>query len=146
MVHSGTQAPRVDMSAEPVPLLQTDDLRLLAVARRAGRCGACRALVCPGWDSLPVTFDAASLQCVGTLRREEAEGATLLEHHPRGTHAWSADAPIAPAFFPYNRCDVWTCQACARPFLRYTEYGGYYEDARIRELNAGLLDDVQPEG
>ena len=29
-------------------------------------------------------------------------------------------------------------------FLRYTEYGGYYEDQRIRELGAGLLDDTQP--
>jgi hypothetical protein len=39
---------------------------------------------------------------------------------------------------------VWVCRACARPFLRYTEYGGYYEDQRIRELGAGLLDDTQP--
>ena len=46
---------------------------------------------------------------------------------------------IAPAYFPYNRCDVWTCVQCARPFLRYTEYGGYYVEQRIRELDPGLL-------
>jgi hypothetical protein len=26
--------------------------------------------------------------------------------------------------------------------LRYTEFGGYYEDERIRELNAELVDDA----
>jgi hypothetical protein len=36
---------------------------------------------------------------------------------------------------PYNRCDVWACVQCTRPFLRYTEHGGYYSDERIRELS-----------
>ncbi len=132
------------MSAEPLPRLLADDLRTLAAAAQPGRCGVCAPLVCAGWDSLPSTFDASALRRVGTLRRDEVEDPTLLEHHPRGTHAWSVDAPIAPAFFPYNRCDVWVCRACARPFLRYTEYGGYYEDQRIRALDAELLDDAQP--
>ena len=100
--------------------------------------------MCPGWESVPSTFDLSSLQRVGTLRSDDAEETTVLEHHPRGTHSWSADAPIAPAFFPYNRCDVWTCGTCARPFLRYTEYGGYYEDQRIRQVNVALIDDAQP--
>lgn len=132
------------MSAEPLPRLSADDLRVLAAAAQPDRCGACAPLVCAGWDSLPATFDASALRRVGTLQRDEPADPTLLEHHPRGTHAWSVDAPIAPAFFPYNRCDVWVCGACARPFLRYTEYGGYYEDQRIRALNAALLDDAQP--
>ncbi|MGI9218643.1 MAG: hypothetical protein ACR2JA_16805 [Hydrogenophaga sp.] len=132
------------MSAEPLPRLQANDLRALAAAAQPGRCGVCAPLVCAGWDSLPATFDASALQRVGTLRRDDLDQPTLLEHHPRGTHAWSADAPIAPAFFPYNRCDVWVCKACARPYLRYTEYGGYYEDQRIRALDAALLDDAQP--
>ena len=47
--------------------------------------------------------------------------------------------PIAPAYFPYNRCDVWQCANCGRPFLRYTEYGGYYVEERVRELHAALV-------
>lgn len=132
------------MTAEPLPRLLAADLRALAAARQAGRCSACAPLVGAGWDSVPATFDLSTLRCAGTLRDEQIEEPTLLEHHPRGTHAWSPDAPIVPAFFPYNRCDVWVCRACARPFLRYTEYGGYYEDQRIREVSAELLDDAQP--
>ncbi|WP_310565699.1 hypothetical protein [Hydrogenophaga sp.] len=132
------------MSVEPLPRLSSDDLRALAGQRSRQDCVVCAPLVCPGWESVPSTFHLDQLQPVGTLRGEDAEQATVMEHHPRGTHAWSADAPIAPAFFPYNRCDVWVCGACARPFLRYTEYGGYYEDQRIRALNAALLDDAQP--
>jgi hypothetical protein len=135
------------MSAEALPLLSAAALAALATAERSGTCAACAPLACPGWESLPSTFDTALLRRVGTLRREdinEADEPTVMEHHPRGTHAWSLDAPIAPAFFPYNRCDVWACQACARPFLRYTENGGYYEDERVRELSAALIDDAQP--
>ena len=132
------------MSAEPVPRLSATDLAAVAQAHRPGACTVCAPLVCPGWESVPSTFDVSSLHRVGTLRGEDAEASTVVEHHPRGTHGWSADAPIAPAFFPYNRCDVWTCKVCARPFLRYTEYGGYYEDPRIRQLDAALIDDAQP--
>ena len=116
----------------------------LAGQRSRPDCAVCAPLVCPGWESVPSTFDLGQLQPVGTLRGEDAEQATVVEHHPRGSHSWSADAPIAPAFFPYNRCELWTCKACARPFLRYTEYGGYYEDQRIRALDAALVDDTQP--
>ncbi|WP_077034238.1 hypothetical protein [Pelomonas sp. KK5] len=126
--------------------MNTTDLRALASAfeRKAARCEACMALVCPGWESMPAGFDAAVLERVGTLRDPADEDPTLAEHHPNGTHGWSAEAPIAPAFFPYNRCDVWRCRACARPFLRYTEYGGYYQDERVRELDGELLSDATP--
>jgi hypothetical protein len=36
---------------------------------------------------------------------------------------------------------VWQCKACARAYLRYTEYGGYYEDERVRALDPALVDD-----
>jgi hypothetical protein len=132
------------MNAEALPLLSAAELAALAGAERLGHCTVCAPLVCPGWESVPSTFDTAVLLRVGTLRREDVDEPTVMEHHPRGTHGWSIDAPIAPAFFPYNRCDVWTCMACARPFLRYTEYGGYYEDERIRQVNAALIEDQQP--
>ncbi|PXW95470.1 hypothetical protein C7444_10938 [Sphaerotilus hippei] len=132
------------MASTPLPLLNLESLRPLAAVRPAGACQACAPLVCPGWESLPGDFDRARLQRVGTLQRPDDEEPTLVEHHPDGTHAWSVDAPIAPAFFPYNRCEAWRCTACARPFLRYTEYGGYYQDERIRELDARLLVDARP--
>lgn len=137
------------MTSKPVPppLLNADDL--IGMARRAAStagdapvCSRCHALVCPGWESLPASFDATRLLRVGTLRQPGDDEPTLREHHPDGTHGWSALAPIAPAWFPYNRCEVWRCAACTRHFLRYTEYGGYYVDERIRELDAARVVDV----
>lgn len=117
-----------------------DELIALAGQRRAASsCPRCQSLVCPGWESLPGSFDTAQLERVGSLRDPEAYEPTLEEYHPAGTSIWSPDAPIAPGWFPYNRCEVWRCRGCERPFLRYTEYGGYYEDERIRELQARLV-------
>jgi len=131
------------MSDASLPFLNAEDLRHLASPGRAGpSCASCSALAFPGWESMPGAFDRKRLRRVGTLRRPGDEEPTLTEHHPAGTHAWSAEAPIAPAFFPYNRCDVWQCVACGRPFLRYTEYGGYYEEDRIRAVNADLVTDA----
>ena len=130
------------MSTTNVPLLSAHDL--IDLGRRAASarpCAQCGALVCAGWESMPSSFNRGRLVRIGTLRPEELEDPTLREHHPRGTHGWSADAPIAPAYFPYNRCDLWQCKACPRTYLRYTEYGGYYEDERIRALDPALVDD-----
>ena len=92
---------------------------------------------------MPGSFDRKALRKVGTLRIPGDNEPTLLEHHPAGTNGWSPDAPIAPIFFPYNRCDVWQCANCARLFLRYTEYGGYYEEERIRPLDPQLVIDAR---
>lgn len=122
-----------------LPLLSPEQLAAIAQAAAAAPgCAACAPLVCPGWESLPAGFDAAVLRPLGTLRRGEDEP-SWDEYHPAGTRLWSADAPIAPRHHPYNRCDVAACSGCGRAFLRYTEYGGYYVDARIRELNPSLL-------
>ncbi|HSW09141.1 hypothetical protein [Aquabacterium sp.] len=122
--------------------MTADELIDLAKAFGAGAgCPRCSTLVCKGWESLPGGFDRSNLRCVGSLRHaDDDDEPTLAEHHPAGTHGWSADAPIALAWFPYNRCDVWQCVGCARPFLRYTEFGGYYTDERIREVQADLVD------
>ena len=109
-------------------------------------CVACAALVCPGWESLPGSYLRSGLQCVGTLRVADEEDPTVIEYHPNGTNSWSLNAPIAPGYFPYNRCDVWRCVSCHRPFLRYTEYGGYYSDERIRQLDATLVTAADPSG
>jgi hypothetical protein len=122
--------------------LSAQGLRDLALGASQTPCKHCKALHCPGWDSLPAGFDRADLRQVATLRDEESEHATLLEYHPEGTTGWSENAPIAPTHFPYNRCEVWQCAHCTRLFLRYTEYGGYYVDERIRALNPAWIVDV----
>ena len=84
------------MSTTNVPLLSPHDLIDLGrQAASAGPCEQCGALVCAGWESMPGSFNRGCLVRIGTLRPEEVEDATLREHHPRGTHGWSADAPIA---------------------------------------------------
>ena len=101
-------------------------------------CSECVSLSCPGWVSVPGYFDLAQLKVVGTLRTESAEQ-SWDEYHPHGTHLWSEAAPIALQHHPYNRADVLECVCCKRTFLHYTEYGGYYLDERIRELNPMLI-------
>jgi hypothetical protein len=129
------------MSERELPVLDTSALRELA--RQGGRgCAACVAIKAPGWEALPGGFDASALlRKLATLRPPGVDDPTLEEFHPAGTRSWSPDAPIAPAWFPYNRCDVWECKACRRPFLRYTEYGGYYVEERIRELDPAKIAD-----
>jgi hypothetical protein len=127
------------------PLPRLDANALVALARQADAtrpCPQCGPLKSPGWESMPGSFDRKLLVPVGTLRDPALEDPTLQEYHPAGTHQWSADAPIAPAYFPCNRCDVWCCTACRRAYLRYTEYGGYYHDERVRELDAARVVDA----
>jgi hypothetical protein len=115
---------------------------LIALAREADTsrdCGMCSGLQSRGWDSLSPGQDAQALERIATLRDEREDEPTLQEHHPDGTHGWSAEAPVALGYHPYNRCDVWRCTACRHVFLRYTEYGGYYQDERIRLVDPGLV-------
>ena len=104
----------------------------------ASECGTCHALMNPGWESVPGSFDLQSLKLIGTLRNEDITE-TWEEYHPNGTHSWSADAPIAIGYYPYSRCDLYQCIDCSRKYLRYGEYGGYYVDERVRPLNADLI-------
>jgi len=95
-------------------------------------------LYCPGWISVPGYFDIGKLKVLGTLKAEGAEECWD-EYHPEGTNLWSESAPIAIHYDPYNRSDVRECTHCKRVFLHYTEYGGYYLDERIRDLNPALI-------
>jgi hypothetical protein len=87
---------------------------------------------------VPATFNLESLETIGTLRIEGAQECWE-EDHPNGTNIWSEDAPISIRFHPYNRSDVCACKECGRKYLRYTEYGGYYIDERIREINTAFI-------
>jgi hypothetical protein len=127
-------------SSQPAFLDHDDIMRLARQTAAAAPCEACAAVAQPGWEAVPGGFDASVLERVGTLRPPGVDEPTVEEFHPRGTHAWSPDAPIALAWFPYNRCDVWQCTRCARAYLRYTEYGGYYQEERIRPLDGNLVE------
>ena len=119
--------------------LTADDLRRLPNPAATVRSCACAALVCPGWESVSAPQGEPLLQHRGTLRDADDADPTLTEWHPGGTRYGSPDAPIATAYFPFNRCEVWACKACGRGFLQYTEFGGYYVDHRLREINPALV-------
>jgi hypothetical protein len=129
-----------DMDA---PFLNAGDLvRIAREASDTTACEQCARLRVAGWESTSATLDESQLRRIGTLIDPADEEPTLDEHHPDGTHYWSAEAPIAPRKFPYNRCDVWQCVHCSRSYLRYTEYGGYYIDQRLRALDERLIVDA----
>ena len=133
-----------------LPVLDAQALQALGQAAKPRAC-TCAVGACTGWDS--VTEDrwpAAQMTRVGTLRAmpadphadpyagSEAEP-TFEEFHPNGTRYESPNAPIAPRYFPYNRCSVWRWRYWNRGFLQYAEYGGYYTDHRIREIDPTRL-------
>jgi hypothetical protein len=103
---------------------------------------SCALGACTAWESLAeYRWEAVQMSAVGTLRDPTIEEPTLEECHPQGTRYDSPNAPIAPAFFPYNQCDVWHCKRCERHLLRYTEFGGYNVDPRVRVLDADKIID-----
>ncbi len=118
-----------------LPRLHAEDLRRLPAPAATPPGCACTVLRAPGWESVSQPPGEPLLHRLGTLRDPEAAEPTFAEWHPQGTRYESADAPVAPDWFPYNRCEVWACAACGRGFLQYTEFGGYYVDHRLRELD-----------
>lgn len=135
------------MPLDENPLLQTAALETLA-AQHPGRSCTCGMGQCRSWESVPdERWPAQQVRRIGTLRPVDASVSepTYEEFHPHQTRYDSPEAPIAPAFFPYNRCDVFSCAQCERVLLKYTEYGGYYVDHRVRALQAGLVSDAQPD-
>jgi hypothetical protein len=124
----------------PAPYLLSDET-VRAIAHAAAgqpRCAACKPLSPPGWEALSAIAETGSWDQAGTLH-DGGDELSLEEYHPDGTSYWSPDAPIALGKFPYNHCTVWVCRNCAGAFLRYTEYGGYYEEGRIRPLQEKLI-------
>ena len=119
--------------------LNRDELLTLAKSfNLKDKCPDCSSLSCAGWETIPGGFMTASLECVGTLRVEDAPE-YWEEDLPKGMTIWSKDAPISIASHPYNKSDVYACKQCGCKYVRYTECGGYYVDERIRELRAELI-------
>jgi hypothetical protein len=127
----------------PFARLTPQDVEALAHAQGHGAlCSNCRPFASPGWESFPDSADPGLLQPLGALWLPGDDEPTVEEApRPTGVDQWSPQAPISLRHHPYNRCEVWACVSCALPFLRYTEYGGYYIDRRIRQLQPQLLVD-----
>jgi hypothetical protein len=122
---------------EPVPQLNAEALRTLATPPTP--CPQCEAARYTGWESVSAPLNRPDFDPVGTLRDPAVDEPTVDEWHPQGTHYWDANAPVATAFFPYNRCDVWRCVHCSACFVQYVEAGGYYVDTRVRAINPLLI-------
>ena len=114
--------------------LGSADLRRLPDPAATPADCACALLKCSGWESVSTPLGEPLLQRLGTLRDLDEAEPTFEELHADGSRYESPHAPVAAAFFPYNRCEVWACRACGRGFLQYTEFGGYYVDHRLREV------------
>ncbi|HEY2024436.1 hypothetical protein [Paraburkholderia sp.] len=119
---------------------------LLELARAAQQRATvpceCTRTPLDGWQSQPLSLDETRFDEIGTLMPQDDPEPTFGEYLPGKTTYWSANAPIAPRYFPYNRCGVWQCSSCGRLYLRYLEGGGYFVDRRIRAVNAELIEDV----
>lgn len=127
------------MSATPERLTPAQAAEL---ARRHGdqaHCPACAHFKAPGWSSLTASTDDSVLYCLGALWLPGDDEPSLEEARPTRMDPWSPEVPISFDRHPDNRCQVWACRDCEKPFLRYTEYGGYYIDHRFRELNPERL-------
>jgi len=119
--------------------LDTKSLMGLSQQRQALAC-TCSIGECAGWESFTEDrWPSLQMQAVGTLRGPDGHEPSVEEHHPEGTRYASPAAPIAVRFFPYNLCDVYACSQCDKLLLRYTEFGGYYVDHRVRMLDAALV-------
>ncbi|WP_077000777.1 hypothetical protein [Variovorax sp. KK3] len=122
-------------------MIDAAQLRELASRKleaQAATC-RCRVLQTPAWESITLERWPEGVDPVGTLRAPDIDEPTFEEFHPDGTRYDSPDAPIAVAWFPFNRSDVHVCGACRTVFLRYTEYGGYYVDHRVRMVDPALV-------
>ena len=130
--------------------LMTDIHELRALATVGGGDHACQPENCScrlaaflGWESITEErWPAAQMQLEAELRDPFGPEPTFSEYHPQGTRYDSPDAPVALQWFPVNRASVWRCRQCGLPVLRYTEFGGYYVDHRVRVLQAALVVDA----
>jgi len=129
------------MENQDKDLISAEALKALSPSKPS-QC-TCPLKHCHGWESVSDDrWPAALMQRKGTLREALPVGQTepsFEEFHPDGTRYDSPQAPIAPKYFPFNRCDVFACQKCACGVLKYTEYGGYYVDHRVRLVNPDLV-------
>jgi hypothetical protein len=114
------------------------ELKTLALEQQSSQCSNCASHNFSCWETILSTFDRTAIKMVGTLQVPDAPE-NWDEYHPNGTDQWSPNAPIAIKYHPYNSSDIYQCTACQTVYLRYTEYGGYYVDERIRVVKPELV-------
>jgi hypothetical protein len=115
-------------------------LALRDIVDRPHKPCKCSLARCAGWESVnDAQWPSQQLELVGTLRDPDLYEPGFEEHHPKGTRYESAEAPVSVKYFPYNRCEVFSCKQCSQHVLRYTEFGGYYVDPRGRRITADLI-------
>ncbi|QBQ39617.1 hypothetical protein E1742_25540 [Pseudoduganella plicata] len=102
---------------------------------------SCNKVSLAAWSALPMTLNLDRFEEIGVLFDDPYDEPTFAEYHPDGTRYESDDAPIAPGYYPYNRCTVARCLDCDRHYLRYNEAGGYFTELRMRALQPGLVVD-----
>ena len=112
----------------------------------SGTLCTCGVGMCLSWESVPEErWPSSQLPAVASLRDPELYEPTFEQYHPAGTNYDSPESPIAPSYFPYNRCELHHCQQCQRHLLRYTEFGGYYVDHRVRWARLScVVEDAPP--
>jgi hypothetical protein len=116
--------------------------RLAEASAKVSSVCSCVVVPLTAWQKLPMTLEPERLEEVATLVEDPYADPTYTEYHPNGTHYDSEDAPIAPRYYPFNRCQVARCMTCGRHYLRYNEAGGYFTELRIRALQPQLLVDA----
>lgn len=94
------------------------------------------------WQAVPYSLALEQFEEVATLVEDPYAEPTFAEYHPNGTRYDSADAPIAPRYYPANLSQVLRCVKCNRHYLRYTEGGGYFTEQRMRALRPQVLEDA----
>jgi len=115
-------------------------LALRDIVDRPHKPCKCSLARCAGWESVnDAQWPSQQLELVGILRDPDVYEPGFEEHHPKGTRYESAEAPVSVKYFPYNRCEVFSCKQCSQHVLRYTEFGGYYVDPRGRRITADLI-------
>jgi len=127
-----------------MPRIAFESLMRLALASASvTRPCSCNKESLAAWRALPLSLEPDRFVEVGTLFDDPYDEPTFAEFHPAGTRYDSDAAPIAAAFYPYNRCTVARCLDCGRHYLRYNEAGGYFTELRIRALLPELIVDPQ---
>jgi hypothetical protein len=130
------------INIKQMPKIAFDSLmRLAKVSAAVTAPCSCNKESLAAWCALPLSLELACFEEVGTLFDNPYDEPTFAEFHPAGTRYDSDTAPIAPAFYPYNRCDVARCLDFGRHYLRYNEAGGYFTELRIRALQPELVVD-----
>ena len=118
-------------------------MRLALASASVTKPCSCNKESLVAWRALPLSLELDRFEEVGTLFDDPYDEPTFAEFHPACTRYDSDAAPIAPAFYPYNRCTVARCLDCGRHYLRYNETGGYFTELRIRVLLPELIVDPQ---